>query len=216
MRERDRLSLRAHREEVEAEERRQQEERERPFREAQAKFDQNLRSLHALYRERILNGRDDEMFISPELAGVRMSLEEAAEFNRKQAELFVQQTPDFEPFRSPEAFHAITGYFERHNIKIISAAMFKAAFERLRTFGIISPRPVPEQPTPEPEAIIESTPEPPKPETFVGRDPETGEERVYTSREVYLMGSEQYRRCFPVLPTMAHTIFAMREQRGRA
>lgn len=197
MRERDRLALRAQREEIEAEERAERERIEAPIRAAEAKFKETSRAIALAIRERIANGKDDEIYVSPDLVGAKMSQEQAARHNATSGKVFLERNPWF--YNSPANIHALIQYFLRNSTNIIDADMWERAAKRLAEFNLFPDyRPEPE-PEPEPEVETErQPPEPPKPEVFEGWDLQSGEPRTYTRREVDRMGADEYRRVFRI------------------
>ena len=208
--------------------RRQLEERQAAeLAETEAAFKKTTVQLALTIRERILKGRDEELFVTPELLRASMPTVEAEKFNAEQAAEFVRTNPDYEAYRSDETLHAILDYFSRNGVRIFDAAMIKAAFSRLRDYGVIQKRlrPVPQvEPEPRPQptrvslTIERREPEPVKPsgpKTYIGRDWETGMEREFTEREINRMSSKEYARAFPVAPTVAELLSAMQEQRSQ-
>jgi hypothetical protein len=211
---------------AEAAKRRQLEERQAAeLAETEAAFKKTTDQLALTIRERILKGRDDELFVTPELLRASMPTVEAEKFNAEQAAEFVRTNPDYEAYRSDETLHAIMDYFSRNGVRIFDAAMIKAAFTRLRDYGVIQKRPVPKvEPEPRPQptrvnlTIERKEPEPVKPsgpKTYMGRDWETGKEREFTEREVNRMSSKEYARAFPVAPTFAELLTAMNAEEAR-
>lgn len=165
-------------------------------------------------RERIANGRDADIFVTPELRNVKMTEQDAIRFNKQQAAQFASETPEYESYRSDATFQAIGNYFERNGIAIADAAMIRAAFERLRTYGLIHPNTVAQQEL-EPEAEPEPLPEPESSgvELFIGRDWETGNRREFTRREIDRMSADEYRKAFPVATTFSSLFTAMGQSR---
>jgi hypothetical protein len=187
---------------------------------AEETFRNTSKQIAMTIRERILKGRDDELFVSPELLRASMPQAEANNFNGEQAAEFVRTTPEYEAYRSDETLNAIMEYFERNGVRIFDAAMIRGAFHRLKDYSIIQKRPVPKvepesrpQPTyvnltverPEPEPI-----KPAGPKTYIGRDWATGTEREFTQREIDRMSSKEFARAFPVAPTVAELLTAMK------
>jgi hypothetical protein len=203
--------------------RREQEERQAAkLAEAQEVLKATANKIALTTRDTILRGRDADVLISPELANASMSRADAANFNREQAAFFVSDTPEYEAYRTPENLEAIGAYFERNGIRIADAKMIRAAFVRLREYGILTPRPAPvvePAPVPQPrrDVNLTVTREEPKqstgPRVYVGRDWETGAERQFTEREVNRMSSAEYARAFPVAPTFRDWFIAAGEQR---
>jgi hypothetical protein len=185
---------RRNREAAEAEEQRQREEAERPIRELESQANQLHQQLAQVQRERIMTQRDPEAFVSPALIGARMSLEEAAEFNRKAAAQFVRECQWY--YRCPENLTTVTEYLQRNGIELADAEMFKRAAERLRAYGLLKERPVPEREAPAPAPRV-SKPKPapaPSDDRIDGYDLETGQPRKYTSYELDRLSAHDYRR----------------------
>jgi hypothetical protein len=123
MNERDRIALRHHQEEVEAEERAEKERTERPFREAEKKLQKTTRQLAAVYRERLLGTVPDpeRIEICPSVATVKMTEKQAGEFNRAEFREYRELHP--EVFVTPELLKQLGDYFAANGLKIITAAM---------------------------------------------------------------------------------------------
>lgn len=189
----------------------------------QADFQKNSRAVALAIKERIEKGKDDGFFVSPELMSVSMPNEEAARFNREQAAIFARENPEYERYRSDETVNALGDYLARNGVRIADAATIKAAFHRLKEFGLIHPNPLPTpEPAPRPEPVYvnleidrqEAQPEQPTgPKVYIGRDWETGEDRQFTQREIDRMSSLEYKRAFPIAPTIAELLTAMEDQR---
>ncbi|MFL6437713.1 MAG: hypothetical protein ACJ71Q_09050 [Terriglobales bacterium] len=152
------------------------------------------RRTAASEREQVLNGHDPQLYLAPELVGAHMGEDKARKFNAEQAKRFRENTPEY--FPSNENLNVLVDYFDRNAIPIINEAMFRAAWERLRSFGAIQERPEPE-PEPVPELRSEPQPESVVDDgTMVGIDPLTGLERRYTAREIGRMSSYEFKRAF--------------------
>ena len=171
--------------------------------EVQTQLNQNARELHRTIRQRIEQHRDDECYVDPATVGRTMGGAEAMEYNQSEAEAFLRDSPDY--FPCPENLAAIGAYLERNGIQIASRKTLAAALKRLRESGLLLDRPKAAA-TPMPALVTPGT-VPPAPakaeatapataETFRGIDPATGEAREYTRKQVDLMSSDQYRRCF--------------------
>lgn len=202
MRQRDRLSIRAFQDEEEARERAERERKEAPIREATKTFNHNFRKLHAVTRERISQNRDDELYITPELRNAKMPNAEALQFNKSEAARFVRECPEYEGYRSDDTFQAISDYFERNGIRIADAPTIRAAFYRLKEYGLIHPRLPESEPEPVVEpveinnpALVEELPE----GWMRGFDLDTGAERDYSPVEIDRMPADTFRRVFRIL-----------------
>jgi hypothetical protein len=209
MRERDRLSIRVHRAEVEAQERAEREKREAPIREAEARLKETHRKLHAVTIER-LQGKvkdPDRVPVDPELIRARMSRPEADKYNVAEFRKFREAHP--EVYLDQQLIENLGAYWDVNGLRIVSANMMAALIDRYRDAGLLPDAPPPEpEPAPEPAHA-----KPAEPETFTGIDPETGLEKVYTAREVNRMSSETFRRTFRVAGTIAECLTAMKEQK---
>jgi hypothetical protein len=197
-----------------------EEQRAAELAKAEETFRNTSKQIAMTIRERILKGRDDELFVSPELLRASMPQAEANNFNGEQAAEFVRTTQEYEAYRSDETLNAIMEYFERNGVRIFDAAMIRGAFHRLKDYSIIQKRPVPKvepesrpQPTYVNLTVERPEPEPIKPagrKTFIGRDWATGTEREFTQREIDRMSSKEFARAFPVAPTVAELLTAMK------
>lgn len=199
MRERERLSIRTFREEIEAEERAEKERIEAPIRAAKQKLQETAYELTKAYRERLLgNVRDPDVFVDPAVATVRMTKAQAEAHNTEQFRMYYASHPDVYWGPNLELAKALARYWTKNGVEIATAAMFTQVIERMREYGLLPNPPAPE-PEPEPEPQPEpNVVEPPKPEVFDGWDLESGEPRTYTRREVDSMDSSTYRRTFRI------------------
>ena len=161
------------------------------FRAAQAVARSLWTEAATIEREHVLNGRDPQLFIALELNGVRMNRDKAQAFNKEQARRFRENTPDY--FPNDANLEALVDYFERNEVQIINESMFRAAWERLRSFGAMKERP-PAQPQSQSE--IQPEEEPVDDGSMVGIDPETGEPKRYSRLQIDRMDSEKFKRCF--------------------
>jgi len=112
---------------------------------------------------------------------------------REQGELFVEHNPDYYPCSSN--VNNIREYLIAQNISIPNEEVLKAAWLRLRELGLIEERPAPE-PEPELTPLEEPPSETPGDYEISGFDPETGEPRKFTQREIWRMDSATYRKAF--------------------
>lgn len=207
--------------EAEAEAKRAAREEQERQAEEQAKQEaqaERRRRLQEFTKNEIVNGRDEQLFVSPELRGIRLTKDEAAAFNKEQSDLFVSTTPEYQPYKSNESADAILSYLERNGVRIFDVGTLRAAFLRLKDLELLQLRPAkpreePITPTPivRPNVNIARTNEP---KTYVGKDWQTGRERTFTQREVDRMSSTEFARAFRVAPTFAETFSAMREHRN--
>jgi hypothetical protein len=211
MRERDRLSLKAEYQRREADELAEREERERPIREAESRIQGTLRELAKVYRARLLGEvRDPDVFVDPAVATVRMTEAQAKDFNNQSVREYRESHP--EVYWCEELIELVGHYFDANALRITSAAMVDNVVTRMRDAGLVPERPEPKpqpEPTPEPEQSLP----PPGPQTYVGRDWQTGLDREFTEREVNRMSSLEYQRAFKIAPTFGELFAAMRQQR---
>jgi hypothetical protein len=133
-----------------------------------------------------------------------MTEQAAIAFNKEQARNFAANNPDYH--RCDENFRKLTEYMARNGIAIANEAMFKAAWERLRSFGAIQDRPEPQPPT---EEIPDSESVQVDDGSEEGIDPQTGERRRFSKWEISRMSADQYRRAiFPenFIPALVHAL----------
>src|SRR5207248_452019 len=154
----------------------------------------------------VRSGKDPDVFIDPAVGP--MTEEAAALFNSEQAKL--SRVPFW--YGTEANKDAISAYFERNGVQIVTAEMILRAAERLRQYGLLEERPAESEPIQELEApetpetlparqvaaeLMRSfglqPPSEPTQETVQGIDPTTGLERRYTQREVDRMSSAQYK-----------------------
>jgi hypothetical protein len=187
------------REELAEKQRREEEERQRPVKEAEAQLTATHRQLVEMGREAFRKQQPDPEWVTPASAfGLSMSLEKAKAFVASESQRFVNESPSF--FRCDENKDMIFDYifYQRPEIKIPNADCFKAAWLRLRELGLIKEKPEEVSPTVEAEPQVE--PEPvhfqPDEELTQGWDVKTGEPRNYTPREIHHMSAEQFRHAF--------------------
>jgi hypothetical protein len=203
MNERDRLALRQHRAEIEAEEAAEREARERPIREATEQAQELHRRIYNTIRERLLTMADvDELggslaYIAPDLCNISWPMEVAVEFNVVEFRKFADANGWF--YNTPGNHAAIFRYFELNGIQIGNALMVEKAARRLAEFNLLPEEPpvdVPRSQQPYVNLEIDRSQEPPAPVTHSGFDPATGEPRIYSEYEVRRMSSDEYVRAF--------------------
>jgi len=191
VRERDRLSIKAHREEIAEQERAEREMRERPVREAEEQLKKTTAALAKEYRMRLRGEvRDPDLFIDPAVSGIGMSRAQADKFNSDEFKKFLVSRPDTYLGSNDEVVQLIARYFTKNKIEIAKL------IDRMSEYGLL-----PARLQAEPEPVPELTPEPieqTKPEAFEGWDLESGEPRIYTRREVDRMSGDEYRRAFRI------------------
>lgn len=207
MSERERIAIREFNEAEEAE----RIEAERPAREAEQraaaeqaereKAEQERKDKQTAYwREWVLNDRDPQLYISPELVSVEMPTAKAQTYNLDAVQQFVATTQEYGEYRTPENAGKITDYLSRNGVNIFDVPTLKAAFVRLRDLGIVTKRiaPTPE-PTPAPSRVNLRISDEPKPAPVddgseTGIDWKTGHPLTLTKRQVAQLGAEDYRR----------------------
>lgn len=199
MRERDEAAAAEVRREREAEE-------AAKVREAEAALTENSRKLRAIERENVLKLTDEDVYIDPSTASIRMTPDEANAYNREQAAIFRQRNPQY--LASAANLEALGGYFERNGIRIASAETVQKAYERLDGLGLIEQGPLPipvpiSEPRQQPAKRAVPREEPKRPEGEMGIDPLTGLERFYTRREQAIMSSSEFRRRFPTYASVS-------------
>ncbi len=175
-------------------------------REAEAELLNTSRKVAALVKERLLKTKDDEVFVTPGMEQSSMSSADAARYNGQQFKLFMQSTPEYVAYSSPETIESLGDCFARNKLMICSQEMCRAAFFRLRDCGLLTPnravepRPVektvqrPVTVVPAPQTQAEVLPD----GSELGYDLFTGEQRPYTKREIAALSADQYRRVFRV------------------
>jgi uncharacterized protein (DUF362 family) len=206
MRDRDRQSLKAFMEEERRLYEAEQEERNRPIREAEQQLTDTHRKLHAMEKQQVATKADDDVFVDPKTltrvdpqTGVSTRFElpqaDAERFNVEQARLFIRDHPEF--YNSEANIKTVVGYLQRNKIEIVSALTFEKAVARLAEFRLLEERPAPVEVL---ETIEEVQPVvvERQPEKFVGIDLTTGLERQYTPYEVEKMDSTTYRKVFKI------------------
>lgn len=189
MLERDRILLCAHREEVEAAER---EASEAPIRDAEVALKETHRKLAMVMRERLLaEVRDPDVFLDQQVATIRMTEQQAEEYNLQQFRTYREQYPDI--YWTEQLVDQVGRYFDKNELKIVSTAMIKNVIERFEEAGLLPERPEDDTPG----TVDESEPqqvEPPQPELIDGWDIESGEPKKWTPRALDRLSSTEYRR----------------------
>jgi hypothetical protein len=196
LRERREREALAEREAVEAPRR---EAEQRRIAELQAEQERTLRQLHAIERERVANGRDDQFFVDPATIGEANAVppEKVAEWQAAQFAEFLTENPDY--FKCDENAKALIDYIGRNagELALLSAVQLTAAYKRLNEYGLMKQRPAP-QPAEQPETVNltiapAKAPSKPQPIMFDGWD-EDGNPRQYSEREVSRWSSEEMKK----------------------
>ena len=199
--ERDRLQY-------EAWKRQDEEEQQRPIKQAGARLSRTVGELIRVQRSNLLDIRDPDFFASPGLENITMEMEAAQRFNREEAAGFVRENPDY--FPSQKNFELLASYMERNGCTIIDRAMWKAAVQRFKAVGLLDERT-------EPETVVEPVQVEPDVNSLPrlplshqtqaawrrdtdgsqeGFDLNSGEKRMYTSFQIDRMTADEYRRAF--------------------
>jgi hypothetical protein len=147
-------------------------------------------------REAVSAGKRDPKWKLPESAkGLRMSKEKLSAFMERESSAFCEHNPEY--FPTTRNLEAISAYIADQGIGIPDESCFRQAWLRLRELGLIEERPAP-APVPEPIAalVIEQALAPTEPELTAGYDPETGEPRNFTQREIWNMDSITFKKAF--------------------
>jgi hypothetical protein len=194
---------------------RREEERERQrTRALEDQFKSLHRQIAKTTTEYVSGGWDKSFYLDPRTEAIAADMEhsqyEQQVFVQNEVDSFIRQTPEYRPTQKNS--EAIMSYVERNGgwrFGIITIPTLTAAYKRLDELGMLE-RHSDVQPEPQTlesvyEPIVETRIEEPKPApktTVTGIDPANGLPREYTRREVDLMSSEQYRRCFAVTKSM--------------
>ena len=189
MRERDRLSIRAHREEIESIEQAERERVEAPIRAAEERLKESHRRLAQVYRDRLLGKvKDpDRIPVDPSVTGIRMPRAEADNFNRREFAKFKNEHLDV--YWTHELLVNLGDYFHKNGLQIVTAGMIGSLIERYREYALLPDPPLPE---PEPEPIAEPA-KPIEPELEHGWD-DSGNPLTLTRRQVDRLSSTEYRK----------------------
>jgi hypothetical protein len=199
MRDRDRRSIKAFMEEEAKLYAAEQEEKQKPIREATEQLQQTHRELYALQREKISKGVDDEIFVDPATLGYELPQSEADTFNVSECKKFIASHPEYN--NSDANNRTVIDYLTRNGVQIFSALTLEKAVQRLQEYRLLEARPAPVQPKPIPHEplITFDTPEQTEKQNYqVGIDLNTGEEREYSLYEINKMSSDEYRKIFRV------------------
>ena len=198
MSDRDRQSIRARREELDAEER----ERQRPIKEAEARLKEIHRQIAKVQRDTLTNPKvqDVDIWIDPMVAGASMPISEAQNHNVYHIRLFAEEHPNIAA--TERNAELIVNYFAKNDIGIFTCSMIEKLHEKLEEAGIgfdEKPAPEPEQNAPDyskrPDVPLRiAPPVTPAPVVYEGFDLDTGEPRTYTAREIDKMSADDMRK----------------------
>ncbi len=170
-------------------ERLEQEQRERPLREAEAQLVQNSNALAMLERDRVAGTgglKDERSWADPIIAGTRMLRDEAKAYNAAQFQVFMRDHPS--AYLSPANADVLFSYLTRNDITIATAETYRRAYERLDSFGLLESKPA----DPEPELVQEPEPESTGPKMVKGWD-DDGREIELTERQVDRLTADEYK-----------------------
>jgi hypothetical protein len=192
------ITLKEIREAEAAEERRLQEEAERPVKEATAAILDNHRKIAALAKNAVTSGKPDiDFVISDAIRNRRMTVKQALKFNEAESRRFVEDTPSY--FRSDRNSKTITDYLWNQGIRIPDYEAYKLAYERCRYLGLLDERP---EPAPEPVTVEPIETEPKHNDALTaGFDLVTGTPREYTQAEIWKMSSSDMKKAFKLWVT---------------
>jgi hypothetical protein len=172
------------------------EERDRPLREIESKYKQSLNELGKATKERILSDREDEDTWKSivDTVGVNlMSIAQAEKHNASMVNEYRAAHPEY--YATPANSRALTDYWSRNNIQVLSVQIIERSVERLMQYGLLEQRPpvvetepelLEEPPTPEPHPDDDGSEE--------GYDEETGERIRKSAYLIGKMNAEQYLR----------------------
>src|SRR5258708_453491 len=120
--ERDRLAYERWKEEDDREQALLLERIEAPIKlkQLEKEFSQNTKKLWQEKRRQAL-GYEEHPYVTPELQGVSMSMEEAEAFNKKEAQAFMRENPEYYP--SEENKSTLLDYFTNRGINIVDRQM---------------------------------------------------------------------------------------------
>jgi hypothetical protein len=210
-------SLRAARAEIAADEKAEQDERERPVREATEENQRLQRQLNGVMQARLLTMRDVEysdydrsnVYVSPglELENT-FDFTESVDYTVSEYHQFLSE-PDVYGWYYDSAANRSTlfEYLNRNSVRCADRAMIRSAATRLHSFNCFETQPDPVIIEPEdqyqsddpssPKYVNLGRNEPPAPApVHEGWDLQTGERRSYSTWDVNHMSSDQYRRIF--------------------
>ena len=115
------------------------------LREAETAANETYRKIHLTVKERILNGKDTDVFVDPATMDVTMSRADADALNQSAVKEFVAKHPEHTQ-TSRKSLSVLGEYFDRNRVMIVSLPTLEAAFNRLREYGVIvdvTPEPTP-------------------------------------------------------------------------
>lgn len=195
MLERTRQQIKRFRDEFDEHQRKERERTNAPIRAAENALIETHRKLAAVMKDRLLGTvRDpDPIAIDPAVATVRMTQQQANEFNRAEFRKYKEQHPEL--YWDETLVDSIGSYLDANGLKIITVSMIDAIVSRYREANLLPDAPpAPELIEPEPEpAPIEA-----KPEAigYAGWSLESGEPCTFSKRQVANMSADEFRRCF--------------------
>jgi hypothetical protein len=175
-------------------------EQKKEFSKLEEQYRKSVDELAKAKRENLRVLRDEEFQMSETLRAIKFmpSSEDAEAYTSAQVDIFLRETPEYWPI--PENKDALVAFLRRQGVDYyVDASTLKAAYLRLKEFGLLQERPAPSPTTPEQEPVRRIASERPvntKPLMMRGIEPGTGLPRDYSEREVALMQSDAYRRAF--------------------
>jgi hypothetical protein len=188
-------TLASFQEEQEEREAAEREAAERPLREIESKYKQSLNEFAKATKERILSDREDEDTWKSivDTVGVNlMSIAQAEKHNASMVNEYRAAHPEY--YATPANSRALTDYWSRNNIQVLSVQIIERSVERLREYGLL------EEPIvqPEPEELLEEPiapePHPDDDGSEEGFDEATGERIRKSAHQTRMMSAEQYIR----------------------
>ena len=194
MSERERSILRAHKAEVAAQEAAAREAAEAPIREATERLKDTHRKLAGVMRSRLqAELKDPDVFVDPAVATVRMSEQQAADYNRQQFREY--RSAHSEVYWTSELIERLGAYFDKNGLQIVSALMIDSVVQRFKEYGLLPERPAPEPSRPYmPKPTVNLNVSPARAALVDGWDLESGEPRKWTPRELDRLSSTDYRK----------------------
>jgi hypothetical protein len=193
------------------------------LKELESKLNRNAQKLRNAKRFSLLEP-DLQIFIPDYMyAKAFASEQELEEFNRTEAKVFYESTPEWRKLATAENIALLQSVFLKRGITAVSREMYASAFRLVEKAGLLedpeieAPAPLPVVTPVEPqEENFDNIPRLPlghqtpvayrrdTQQSYRGIDLLTGRERDYTQIEVDRMDSETYRKVFNV-PTPALT-----------
>ena len=163
---------------------------------AKSQLAETTRKIGVEVRLRLRKGVDDGLARDSEADGLSLSADDASRYNSAELRKFRTERPD--AYLSDSNIETLGSYFERQGLRLISAKVLSAAYDRLSEYGLLEQRSAPvAKPTPPVEQSLARHPEPApheQPETYAGLDPATGQPCTYTAFQVSQMDAATFRK----------------------